>query len=197
MIAGKMSRIFCTLLVIVLCAVWTGLGVAGDTRYRHPTKVRGSAFGSAGPMDAGGPRFAGLDTEYDWGAAAGASRREIFCRKRGYSFAVGMVPFFSSMTGAVRVSSKGGEGTFMHLNGHLRLPSDNTFWEFYTNLRMWDKVTVRFNYRPWNWSGTGHASADGNFAGLAISRFDPINSDLNVASFELGADYDVLLAAIS
>jgi hypothetical protein len=192
MIAGQKSRIPVALLVIVLCAVWTSLGGAWDSKNRQPVKVRVSGSGSTGPMISSGPRLAVRDTEYDWAAVAGASRGAIFCPKRGYSFALGMTPFFSGLNGFTRASSQGGEGTFMQLNGHLRLPTENTFWEFYANIRMWDKVTVRFNYRPWNWGGTGHAGADGNFAGLVIFAGDLINSDLNIASYELGADYDVL-----
>ncbi|MEW6350822.1 MAG: hypothetical protein AB1646_17315 [Thermodesulfobacteriota bacterium] len=191
MIAGEKTRIPCALLAVVLVVVWTGLASAWDKKNRQPVKVRVSGAGASGPFSSG-PRYVSERDAYEWGAAAGASRGAIFCPKRGYSFAIGMVPFFSTLTGFTRVSSKGGEGTFMQLNGHLRLPSENTFWEFYTHLRMWDKVSVRFNYRPWNWSGTGHAGTDGNFAGLALTRGDAINSDLSIANFELGADYDVL-----
>ncbi len=191
MIAGEKTRIPCAMLALVLVVVWTGLASAWDKKNRPPAKVRVSGSGSSGPF-LGGVRYVRGDDSCDWGAVAGASRGAIFCPKRGYSFAVGMAPFFSTLTGFTRVSSKGGEGTFMQLNGHLRLPPDNTFWEFYSHVRMWDKVTVRFNYRPWNWSGTGHAGTDGNFGGLALTRNDLINSDLNIANFELGADYDVL-----
>ncbi len=191
MIAGEKTRIPCALLAVVLVVMWTGLASAWDKTNRQPVKVRVSGSGSSGPFS-GGPRYVDRDNPYEWGAAAGASQGAIFCPHRGYSFAVGMVPFFSTLSGFTRVSSKGGEGTFMQLNGHLRLPSENTFWEFYSHIRMWDKVSVRFNYRPWHWGGTGHAGTDGNFDGLSLSRDDMINSDLNIASFELGADYDVL-----
>jgi len=102
-----------------------------------------------------------------------------------------MRPFFSDFTGSVKALSKGGEGTYLNLHGHLRLPYDKTQWEFYSYLKMWDKITVRLDYTPWNWSGPGHAGTDGNFAGLLLARDDPINSTLNVTTFGLGADYDV------
>jgi hypothetical protein len=56
---------------------------------------------------------------------------------------------------------------------------------------MWDKIGLRLEYLPWNWGGPGHMPTDGNFAGLLLKKDDGINSDLNITTFLIGADYDV------
>jgi hypothetical protein len=183
---------------IITCAV-TALAIiitgaipafAWEAEYRYPIKVRvsdsdfsNSRQGSTGTI-VNSPGT-------NWDVAAGQARREILCPKRGYSLAIGTRPYFSSITGSTKVNSKGGEGTFLSLTGNLRIPGDATLWEFYSFIRMWDKVTFRFEYLPWTWTGAGHTSTDGNFSGLLLKKDDNITTDLNVTSIVLGADYDV------
>jgi hypothetical protein len=102
-----------------------------------------------------------------------------------------MRPFFSELSGSLKAASRGGEGTFLNLHGHLRLPTDNTLWEVYSHLRIWDKMALRLEYLPWNWSGPGHAGTDGNFAGLVLKKDQAITSSLNITTFLVGGDYDV------
>jgi hypothetical protein len=58
-------------------------------------------------------------------------------------------------------------------------------------MRVWDKVTLRIEYLPWNWNGSGHMAIDGNFGGLMLKRDDSIHTDLGITTIGLGADYDV------
>ena len=96
-----------------------------------------------------------------------------------------------SLTGSTKVVSRGGEGTFLNLYGHLRIPTDVTLWEFYSHLKVWDKIDLRLDYTPWYWGGPGHVSGEGNFAGLLLKKDDAIQSELSITSFIIGADYDV------
>lgn len=184
------KRIPCALLLLTVLVGTTSLAGAWDNRYRFPIKVR---IPRTGLSDAGvgGIRVVPGRGPMDWEVAAGASRRPILCPSRGYAFELGMRPFFSNLTGSVKALSKGGEGSFLSLNGHLRIPSENTLWEFYSNVRAWEKVTVGLAYVPWHWGGPGHAGASGNFAGVLITRDDALESDLNITTFKIGADYDV------
>lgn len=79
----------------------------------------------------------------------------------------------------------------MSLVGHLRLPSEAVQWEFYSHVRLWNKVTGRLEYQPWHWEGPGHIPSDGNFAGLLLVANDAIHSELKVNSVVVGAEYDV------
>jgi len=180
---------FLTLALVLAAATVVG---AWDQQARYPIKVRVSGESL---MD---PRLSGIglmprDGRSGWASAAGASRGEILCPRRDYSFAMGMRPWFATLVGSVRATSRGGEGTFLNLHGHLRLPNDLTQWDFYSRLRMWDKITVRFDYLPWLWSGPGNAGRDVNFAGLVLKQDEPISSNLNITTLSLGADYDVSL----
>ncbi|MDD3471413.1 MAG: hypothetical protein PHS86_01390 [Syntrophaceae bacterium] len=178
-------------LIIILVVLFGTAGVASalDKPFKYPVKVNVS--------DSIPPRsgVAGMDMAsgggVSWDVAAGQFRGEIFCPKRGYSFAIGMKPFFTSLIGASKVSSRGGEGSLLSLHGHLRLPDDKTLWDFYSYLRLWDKVAVRIEYAPWSWSGPGHIPIDANFSGLALKSGDAIQSDLGITTFTVGADYDV------
>lgn len=190
MVARGLKTTPCAFLTLALFLAAVTAVDAWDHQYPYPMKVRVPGIGSA-ELGVGGIGMASGKGRSAWESAAGASRRQILCPRRGYSLALGMRPFFSDLTGSVKALSKGGEGTYLHLHGHLRLPYDKTQWEFYSYLKMWDKITVRLDYVPWNWSGPGHAGTDGNFAGLLLARDDPINSTLNVSTFGLGADYDV------
>jgi hypothetical protein len=190
MVARGTMGIPCAVIILVVLLTATGPAGAWDSRYRYPIKVRVS--GADSPSHGmGGIRISSRNSGGDWGVAAGASRSEILCPRRGFTFAAGMRPFFSNLGGTTKVVSRGGEGTFLSLNGHLRIPSQNTLWEFYSTLRMWDKVSVRLEYVPWNWGGPGHVPTDGNFDGLLLQTNDAIHADLNITQFVLGADYDV------
>jgi len=178
-----------TLLVVILAA--TVPAAAWDSKYRFPVKVRVSGTDSSDAGCAGVVRTAARQGRGDWEAAAGAARGEILCPKRGYAFALGMRPFFSTQSGSVKAVSRGGEGTYLNLYGHLRIPPEKTLWEFYSLLRLWDKVSVRAQYVPWSWNGPGHVANDGNFAGLLLRSDDSIQSDLSITQLILGADYDV------
>jgi hypothetical protein len=127
----------------------------------------------------------------DWETAAGQSRREILCPKRDYALALGIRPVFAHLSGAAKALSRGGEGSFLSLSGHLRLPPEAVQWEFYSHVRLWNKVTGRLEYQPWHWEGPGHIPTDGNFAGLLLTANDAVHSELNVNSVVVGADYDV------
>ncbi len=178
--------LFAVFLAVALSApAW-----AWDGRYGYPVKVR-NLGARAAHGDLGGIGYDSRAGVSDWSYAAGASRTAILCPKRGYSFELGMRPFFSYLTGSVKALSKGGEGSFLNLRGHLRIPEDKTLWEFYSNLRLWDKVTVRIEYMPWHWGGSGHAGTDGNFAGLLITQNDSLTTDLHITILSAGADYDV------
>jgi hypothetical protein len=176
-------------LTVVLLAV-TIPASAWDLAYKNPVKVRGAANNSSNAASSG-VGLASRTSPGDWEVAAGRARSEILCQRRGYSFSLGMRPFFSSLIGSTKVLSRGGEGAFMNLNGHLRLPSEKTLWEFYSHLKMWDKIAARVEYVPWKWTGAGHIPTDGNFAGLLLRKDDAIFSDLNVTSLIIGGDYDV------
>ena len=190
MIARGAMKVPCALITLAVLMLATSQAPAWDQQYRYPIKVRVSESRSA---DA---RVAGIgsgspNARADWEMAAGQARREILCPRRGYALALGMRPFFSTLTGSTKVVSKGGEGSWLNLQGHLRLPADKTQWEFYANLHMWDKIGLRLEYLPWNWGGPGHMPTDGNFGGLLLKKDDGINSDLNITTFLIGADYDV------
>jgi hypothetical protein len=190
MVARGTKRTSCAFLVLVMVLSAMSLAHAWDQKYRYPVKVRVSGAHTSDPTVAGIRLGPGREVG-DWETAAGASRRALLCPRSGYNFEAGMRPFFSNLSGAAKTLSRGGEGTFLQLHGHLRVPAENTLWEFYAHLRMWDKVTARLTYVPWNWGGPGHAGADGNFAGLPLIQGDAITSDLSITSFVLGADYDV------
>ena len=163
---------------------------AWSQNYRFPHKIRSSGTDGT-DAGVGGISTASRPAPGDWEVAAGQPRREILCPKRGFAFALGMRPYFTSMGGSVKAANKGGEGTYLNLHGHLRLPADRTMWEFYSNIRVWDKVAIRVEYLPWIWAGPGHIPTDGNFAGLLLKRDDSISSDLTISTLLVGADYDV------
>ncbi len=178
-------------LIIIMVVLFGTAGIAGalDKPFKYPVKVNvsdniPSRSGIAGMDMASG---AGVS----WDVAAGQSRSEIFCPKRGYSFAMGIKPHFTNLTGGSRVSSRGGEGSVLNFHGHLRLPDDKTLWDFYSSIRLYDKIGVRIEYAPWTWSGLGHIPIDANFSGLALKAGDAIQSDLGITTFTLGGDYDV------
>jgi hypothetical protein len=56
---------------------------------------------------------------------------------------------------------------------------------------MWDKMTFGLDYVPWHWGAGGHAGQDGNFAGVLYALNESIESNLNITSFVMRADYDV------
>lgn len=190
MVARGTMGIPCAVIILVVLLMATGPAGAWDAKYRYPIKVRVS---ETDPPSHGmrGIRVTSRDNVRDWEMAAGAARGEILCPRRGFTFAAGMRPFFSNLMGSTKVVSRGGEGTFLALGGHLRIPSQNTLWEFYSTLRLWDKVSVNLQYLPWHWGGTGHVSADGNFGGVLLHANDPIHAELGITQFVLGADYDV------
>lgn len=190
MVARGPMRTPCALFILVVLLVAAGPAIAWDKPYRFPIKVRVSG---AETPDAGigGIRSRSQTAYRDWELAAGQSRREILCPKRGYSFAVGMQPFFSTLSGSAKAASRGGEGTYMSFHGHLRLPVEKTLWDFYGDFRMWDKISARVQYASWQWGGPGHARTDGNFAGLLINQDDKISSQLNLTMLTAGADYEV------
>ncbi len=177
---------------LTLALLWlTGSQVgAWDQAYRYPIKVRVSDSDPTGSRSADS-RPSDRSSVPEWDVAAGQARGTILCAKRGYTLELGVRPFFSNLSGLTRVVSKGGEGTLLGLNGHLRVPSEQTFWEMYSHLRLYDKVTLRLEYVPWHWIGGGHAGSDGNFNGLLLKKDDPISVDLGITSIVVGADYDV------
>ncbi len=183
-------RIPCALLILIAFIGTTSLADAWDRHYRFPIKVRAPRTGLS-DAGVGGIRVVPGNGPIDWEVAAGASRRPILCPSREFSFELGMRPFFSNLTGFVKALSRGGEGTLLNLNGHLRVPSENTLWEFYSNVRAWDKVTVGLAYLPWHWGAPGHAGGSGNFAGVLINQDDRLESDLNITTFKISSDYDV------
>lgn len=178
------------LLALSLVLAIASIADAFDGRYRYPVKVRVSGAEYEGQRS-GSMGLAAYDDPGAWGYAAGASSRAILCPRRGFDFVIGARPFFSDLSGNVKALSRGGEGTYLNLHGHLRLPSDNIFWEFYSYVRLWDKVTLRLEYDPWFWSGTGHAATEGNFAGVLFAQDDPIQASLGITQLLAGADYDV------
>jgi hypothetical protein len=191
MVARGTLRTAYAVTILALLLIAASQAGAWDQQYRYPLKVRVSDVDA---VDARGRTAAGVaarDTRPEWDVAAGQARREILCPKRGFALALGMRPYFSNLVGTSKVASKAGEGTFLSLNGHLRLPPDRTLWEFYSYLRMWDKITGRFEYLPWSWTGGGHIPTEGNFAGLQLKKDDNLTSDLSLTSIVLGADYDV------
>lgn len=193
MAARGTMRIPCAVIVLVVLLTVTGSAGAWDSNfpnYRYPIKVRVSGTNSRDAGE-GGSRLSRRFAGRDWDTAAGAARAQILCPRRGYSFALGMRPFFTNLSGSTRVTSRGGEGTYLNLTGHLRIPSQNTIWEFYSTMRLWDKVSVNLQYVPWFWGGPGHIPTDGNFAGLLLTPNDSIQADLSITQFVLGADYDV------
>ena len=173
-----------------LCLMLTLPAGAWDVASKYPSKVRNQARLSEN-SGFQGARLGAPERYRDWEAAAGRSRAEILCPKRGYAFALGMRPVFSSLIGSAKVVSRAGEGSYLNLNGHLRLPSEKTLWEFYSHVKAWDKVAARLEYAPWTWTGTGHIPTDGNVAGLLLKKDDAIQTDLNITSLILGADYEV------
>lgn len=187
---GHMTKPWAIATLTVVLLAGTIPASAWDLSYKQPSKVRTSA-GNTEDLGSGRFGMASQSAQDNWNVAAGRARTEILCPRRGYSFSLGMRPFFSSLIGSTKVLSRGGEGDFMSLHGHLRLPSEKTLWEFYSHLKMWDKITARVEYVPWKWTGTGHIPSDGNFAGLLLRRDDAIHSDLNITSLILGADYEV------
>lgn len=194
---GPMSIPWAMIITIAVVVAATGPAWGWDQQYRFPVKIRMSGNESPDRVAADPKRgVAGINTtagnpRRDWEMAAGQARREILCPRRGYAFALGMRSFFTNLNGSVKATSRGGEGTFLNLNGHLRLPADRTMWEFYGNLKLWDKVGVRIEYDPWSWAGPGHVPSDGNFAGLLLKKDDSIHTDLNISTLVVGADYDV------
>jgi hypothetical protein len=56
---------------------------------------------------------------------------------------------------------------------------------------LWDRIALRLDYAPWNWSAPGHAASDGNVAGLLLKKDDAFQTDLSITSLTIGADYDV------
>jgi hypothetical protein len=190
MAARGPMRIPCVLLIAALILGGATVANAWDQQYRFPVKVRVSGVGSSDRARSGtleSPRMA----QSDWEVAAGQAKREIYCPRRGFAFSLGMRPFFASLTGSTKVVSRAGEGTYMNLTGHLRVPSDAAQWEFYSVLRLWERISMRLEYAPWNWGGPGHLPSDGNFAGLLLKRDDSIQADLNISTLQIGADYDV------
>ncbi len=177
-------------LFVFLMLTAAGSAEAWDRKQPYPIKVRVSGHRLNDPHSRG-PSSVCEDTRFGWRSAAGASTRTILCPKSGFTFAIGMRPFFTQLTGMTKAESKGGEGTYMSLHGHLRVPDENTIWELYTHLRLWDKVTARVEYLPWHWGGAGHVATDGNFAGLILTEGDAVTTDLDITSFTVGADYDV------
>jgi hypothetical protein len=183
-----------TVAIIIALALFFSSGQvsAWDRDYRFPLKVRTSEMDAVGPnLTEHRSPFRGGQS--DWDSAAGQARRPILCPRRGYTLALGMRPYFASLAGTTRVVSAGGEGTYLNLTGHLRLPPDKTQWEFYSYIRMWDRVTLRLEYNPWNWNGSGHSATDGNFRGLLIRKEDDISTDLSITSIVVGGHYDVAL----
>ncbi|MBI4965118.1 MAG: hypothetical protein HY913_17725 [Desulfomonile tiedjei] len=188
--ARGLTRIPCALLVLAVMLMATSVADAWEQQYRYPVKIRVS--GTDQPdVTSGGVGRASRFGPSDWEVAAGQARREVLCPKRGYAFALGMRPFFSTIAGSSKVVSRGGEGTYLNLVGHLRLPPERTLWEFYSYLRVWDRIGLRLEYAPWIWDGPGHVPGDGNFAGLLLKRDDAIQSDLNITTLLIGGDYDV------
>ncbi|HMK36694.1 MAG TPA: hypothetical protein VK463_16590, partial [Desulfomonilaceae bacterium] len=183
-------RIVCAVISLALLMIAASQAGAWDQQYRFPIKVRVSDtdVSDTRTRSAG---IAGRDTGPEWDVAAGQAKREILCPKRGFTLDLGMRPFFSNLSGPVKVASKAGEGTYLSLVGHLRLPADRTLWEFYSHVRMWDKITGRLEYLPWIWTGGGHTPGDGNFGGLLLKKDDSISTDLSITSIVVGADYDV------
>jgi len=174
---------------VVTVAVTTPVD-SWSQNYRFPHKIRSSDADGV-RSGVGGISAASRTAPGDWEVAAGQARREILCPKKGFAFALGMRSYFSTLSGSVKATNRGGEGTFLNLHGHFRLPVDRTMWEFYSNLRVWDKVAIRVEYLPWSWAGPGHIPTDGNFAGLLLKKDDSINTDLTISTLLLGADYDV------
>ncbi len=190
MLARGPNKISCALLTLALFTLSTTLAFAWDQHYRYPLKVRVSEVGLSKPGMSLADSSCGQGPN-DWEYAAGASRRQILCPRKTYDFGLGARPFFSNISGVVKATSKGGEGTLANLHGHLRIPGENTLWELYARLRMWEKVAIQLDYLPWTWSGAGHAGIDGNFAGVLYKLNEAIESNLNITTFKLGADYDV------
>lgn len=183
-------RIPCALITFALLFLATGVTNAWERKVQVPEKIRfplkGSSEAGIAPIRASSGGILG-----DWGVPAGQAAREILCPKRGFAMALGTRPFFSSLTGSVKALSRGGEGSYVNLHGHLRVPSDVTQWELYAHMRTWDKVTWRLEYQPWSWNGAGHAPVEGNFAGLLFLVHDPVDTQLNITTVLLGVDYDV------
>jgi hypothetical protein len=180
----------CALMTFALLLFTAGITSAWERKVQLPEKIRfpqrGASEAGIGPIRASTGSIGG-----DWGVPAGQAQREILCPKRGFAMAIGARPFFSSLVGSVKALSRGGEGTYVNLHGHLRLPSDVTQWELYAHMRTWDKVMWRVEYQPWSWSGAGHTPAEGNFAGLLLLANDPVDTQLNISTVMFGADYDV------
>jgi hypothetical protein len=183
-------RIPCAVITFALLLLATGVTSAWDRKFQLPLKVR---FPEKGASQTGmSPiRTSADEASGGWDVPAGQAGREILCPKRGFAMSAGVRPFFSSLSGSVKALSRGGEGTYLNLHGHLRLPGEVTQWELYTHLKTWDKVTWRIEYAPWTWNGAGHSPVEGNFSGLLLLVNDPVDSQLYITTFMLGADYDV------
>jgi hypothetical protein len=184
------QRTPCALITLAVLLLATGVASAGDPEIRFAPKSRSSHSGASEAIVS---PFSGLSQARigDWDVPAGQARREVLCPVRGYTMAVGVRPFFSDLAGSVKALSKGGEGTYLNLRGHLRLPYDGIMWELYTHVRTWDKVEWRIEYLPWSWSGIGHMPTEGNFSGILFAPNDPVDSRLDISTFKIGADYDV------
>ena len=188
--ARESQRTPCALITLAVLLLVTGVASAGDPEIRFPHRSRSTFLGVSDVLVS---PFSGLSHARirDWEVPAGQARREILCPMRGYTMAVGIRPFFSNLTGSVKALSKGGEGTYLNLRGHLRLPWDGIMWELYTHVRTWDKVEWRIEYVPWSWNGVGHVPTEGNFAGVLLMPNDSIDSRLDITTLKIGADYDV------
>jgi hypothetical protein len=190
MVARGKNYIPCFLTIVLIVLSLSSLAQAWEQAYRYPVKVNVSDANSLDPRTGSTGAFPRIGAS-SWDVAAGQSRSEILCPKRGYDFSLGMRPYFTSLTGSVKPVSRGGEGSFLSLHGHLRIPDDKTLWEFYSHLRLWDKIALRIEYAPWTWSGPGHIPIDANFAGMALKSGDAIQSDLKITTFTVGGDYEV------
>ncbi len=190
MVARGLIRFPCAFTILLILVATAAVAGPADKKYRYPLKVKVSGTDSPDYAQ-GGIRTAYTSNPDAWDVAAGQARGEIFCPRRGFAFALGMRPYFTSLIGSVRAVNRGGEGTYLSLPGHLRLESDKTMWELYAHFRLWDRVALRVEYLPWQWTGQGHIPTDGNFAGMLLKTDDAISSDLNITSVLAGADYDV------
>jgi hypothetical protein len=177
-------------MILLMLAATVAIAGPPDKKYRFPLKVKVS--GTDSPAYAQSDIRSGYrSTPDNWDVAAGQAQREILCPRRGFAFAMGVRPYFTGLIGSVRATNRGGEGTYLNLHGHFRLEADKTMWELYSHFRLWDRIALRVEYLPWQWTGQGHVPSDGNFAGLVLKTDDAITSDLNITSVVAGADYDV------
>jgi hypothetical protein len=190
MLARGLTKFPCAFMILLILAATAADAGPPDKKYRYPLKVKTSGTDSP-DYAAGGIRSAYGAAAGDWAVAAGQPRGEILCPRRGFAFALGVRPYFTGLLGSIKATNRGGEGTYMSFGGHLRLESDKTQWELYSQFRLWDRIALRVEYLPWQWTGQGHVPSDGNFAGLLLKSDEAITSDLNITSVLVGADYDV------